>query len=123
MQKFQFLNILKNNLVQSAEKLAIKDSFHFYQDNDSKHTAGIVKEWLLYHYTRVIKTPPQSPDLNIIENLWQKLEVEIRKYEISCNDYLKKALLMEWNKISPDYTKQLVESVSNRLKAVVRQKG
>ena len=29
MQKFQFLNILKNNILQSAEKLGIKDSFHF----------------------------------------------------------------------------------------------
>ena len=59
--------------------------------------------------------------LSIRENLWQKLEVEIRKHGISCKDDLKKALLMEWNKISPDYTKKLVESVPNRLKAVIRQ--
>ena len=61
--------------------------------------------------------------MNVIENLWQKLEVEIRKHEISCKDDLKKGLLMEWNKISPDYTKKLLESVPNRLKAVIRHKG
>ena len=80
MEKFSFLNILKNNLVQSAEKLGIKGSFHFYQDNDPKHTAGIVKEWLLYHCSRVIKTPPQSPDLNIIEN-W-KLKFENMRFHV-----------------------------------------
>lgn len=123
MEKMQYLNILKNNLKQSAEKLGIKETFHFYQDNDPKHTAGIIKEWLLYHCPRVIKTPPQSPDLNIIENLWQKLEVEIRKHEISNKNDLKKVLLEEWEKISPDYTKKLVESIPSRLKSVIHQKG
>ena len=101
MDKYQYLDILKNNLKQSAEKLGILESFHFYQDNDPKHTAGVVKEWLLYNCPRVIKTPPQSPDLNIIENLWHKLEIEIRKHEISNKNDLKRVLLLEWNKISP----------------------
>lgn len=123
MDKIQYLNILKANLKQSAEKLGIEDSFHFYQDNDPKHTALIVKEWLLYNCPRVIKTPPQSPDLNIIENLWQKLETEIRKHDISSKNDLKMVLLEEWEKISPEYTKTLVESIPNRLKSVIRQKG
>lgn len=123
MDKFQYLKILQENLVQSAEKLGIKDTYHLYQDNDPKHKAGIVQEWLLYKCPRVIKTPPQSPDLNIIENLWHKLETEIRKHDISNKDNLKKALLEEWDKISPEYTKKLVESYPNRLKSVIRQKG
>lgn len=90
MDKIQYLNILKENLKQSAEQLGIQDTYHFYQDNDPKHTAGIVKEWLLYHCPRVMKTPPQSPDLNIIENLWQKLKIEIRKHDISSKNDLKR---------------------------------
>lgn len=61
--------------------------------------------------------------LKIIENLWQKLEIEIRKHDISNKNDLKKALLEEWEKIRPEYTRKLVESMPNRLKAVIRQKG
>lgn len=123
MNKFQYLKILQENLKQSAQKLGIENTFHLYQDNDPKHSAHIVKEWLLYNYPKVLKTPPQSPDLNIIENLWQKLEVQIRKHAISNLNDLKAALKEEWKKISPDYTKKLVESVPNRLKSVISQKG
>lgn len=70
-----------------------------------------------------MKTPPQSPDLNVIENLWSKLETEIRNHKISNKEDLKKALLEEWGKISPDYTKKLVESIPNRLTEVIRSKG
>ena len=73
------------------------ESFHFYQNNDPKHTelAEVVKEWLLYNCPRVVKTPSQSPDLNIIENLWHKLEIEIRKHKISNKNDLKRVLLEE----------------------------
>lgn len=34
MDNFQYRNIIKQNVKQSAEKVGIKDSFAFYQDND-----------------------------------------------------------------------------------------
>lgn len=32
MGKYQYLNILKNNFVQSAKKLGIEDAYHFFPD-------------------------------------------------------------------------------------------
>jgi len=32
-----------------------------------KHTAGIVKEWIIYNTLHTLATPPQSPDINPIE--------------------------------------------------------
>ncbi|GFX43930.1 transposable element Tc1 transposase [Trichonephila clavipes] len=48
MNKFGYLKILQSNLHPSVQKLGLGSNFVFQQDNDPKHTAKIVKEWLLY---------------------------------------------------------------------------
>lgn len=106
MDKLVYLNILKNNLLQSAEKLGIKDTFRFYQDNDPKHTSGIVQTWLIYNCPHVMKPPAQSPDLNVIENLWSILDTKIRERHISNKNDLKTALVEEWARIPVETTKK-----------------
>lgn len=123
MDKWMYLNILKKNLHESTANLGIRDRFHFYQDNDPKHSAHVVREWLLYNCPKVMQTPPQSPDLNVIENLWHILEINIRKHTITNKESLKNALRQEWLKICPKYTEKLVKSMQNRLKDVIKQKG
>lgn len=123
MDKMVYLNILKDNLLQSAEQLGIEDTFRFYQDNDPKHTSGIVQTWLIYNCPHVMKPPAQSPDLNVIENLWSILDANIRKRKISNKNDLKTALIEEWARIPCATTKKLVESYPNRLKTVTDQKG
>lgn len=123
MDKTMYLNILKDNLVQSAQKLGIQSDFRFYQDNDPKHKSGIVQMWLIWKCPHIMAPPAQSPDLNVIENLWSILDENIRKHKISSKNDLKSALMEEWGKITPETTRKLVESVPNRLKAVINQKG
>lgn len=123
MDKNMYLNILRQNLQESAAKLGIKDCFRFYQDNDPKHSSFIVREWLLYNCPHVVKTPAQSPDLNVIEHVWALLKEKIKKYTIKNKNDLKNALLKEWGEITPEFTKKLVESIPNRLKEVKKQNG
>ncbi|GFX65121.1 hypothetical protein TNCV_452591 [Trichonephila clavipes] len=54
---------------ESATKLSLKKSFRFQHDNDPKHTAEIVKLWLLYNVPNQLHTAPQSSDLNPTEHL------------------------------------------------------
>lgn len=48
MNKMMYLNILKENLTETASKFNLYRNYSMIQDNDSKHNARVVKEWLLY---------------------------------------------------------------------------
>ena len=123
MDHMGYLRILKNHLHSSAEKLGIRNTFHFYQDNDPKHKAYNVRGWLLQKCPKVISTPAQTPDLNPIENLWQELDDRVRKKPVTLTDELKRRLREEWNGIDPAYTNKLVASMPKRLQAVIKQNG
>ncbi|GFX57020.1 transposable element Tc1 transposase [Trichonephila clavipes] len=90
------------------------------QDNDPKHTAKIVKLYLLYHCKKELHTPPQSPDLNVIENVWSQLEKSVHEHFITSKEDLKNNLKEEWAKITVETTKKLVESMPKRLQAVIK---
>ncbi|GFT24305.1 transposable element Tc1 transposase [Trichonephila clavipes] len=86
-------------------------------------TAFVVKEWLLYHCRYQLNTLPQSPDLNVIENLWSHLERDVQKHQITSKEQLKSVLQEEWLNIAPEITRHLVESMPRRLEAVISAKG
>ncbi|GBN46878.1 hypothetical protein AVEN_173011-1 [Araneus ventricosus] len=109
-----FLNILHNNLKESAKNLDLDGNFIFQHDNGPKHTASNVKIWCLFHFKQQLHTPPQSPDINVIENLWAAFETAVQNHKIRSKAYLKQVLQEEWGKISLDTTKKLVESVPRR---------
>ncbi|GFV05145.1 transposable element Tcb2 transposase [Trichonephila clavipes] len=114
--------VRKKKALNCADKLGLGSNFIFQQDNDPKHTAFVVKEWLLYHCRNQLNTPPQFPDLNVIENLWPHLERAVQK-QITSKEQLKSVLQEEWPNIAPETTRHLVESMPRRLEAVILAKG
>ena len=49
----------------------------FQHDGAPPHRANTVKDWLRENEIEVLKWPATSPDLNLIENLWNMLKEEI----------------------------------------------
>ncbi|GBM76540.1 Transposable element Tcb1 transposase [Araneus ventricosus] len=123
MDKYMYLDILKQNLKQSAEKMGILPHYKLYQDNDPKHNAHICRLWALYHCPQVIKTAAQSTDLNPIENIWDHLNNRIRKFKIYSKNELREKLMSEWDEIEGNVCANLLKSLHKRLNEIIKCKG
>lgn len=89
MDQHVYIDILEQNLSLIARQLNLEPDYIFQQDNDPKHTARIVKEWLRSNVKSVLDWPAQSPDLNPIEHLWDHLDRKIRQHNITSKKVLK----------------------------------
>lgn len=56
MDRYQYKSLLEHNLKPSVDNLHLGSGWIFQQDNDPKHTAKIIKEWLLYYAPRQLNT-------------------------------------------------------------------
>lgn len=117
-----YIRILSSHMLPSARRL-FKENFIFQQDNDPKHTAKKVKEYLKNKNITVLDWPSQSPDLNPIENLWDRLKILIRKEKIEKKSDFKEAIIRCWNGIKPEYCNALIESMPRRMDELVKNKG
>ena len=69
------------------------------------------------------KWPAQSPDLNPIEHLWAILKKKLRGKRFKKEDDLWAAVQREWNSIPLEKLIKLVDSMPNRIRAVISAKG
>ena len=106
----------------SARRLNRND-FIFQHDNDPKHSFNLVKNYLQNKGIEVLSWPPQSPDLNPIENLWSELNRQLNKRQCNTEDELFQCLLEKWESLSVKYLQKLVESNLRRSAAVLRNHG
>jgi len=79
------------------------------------------QNWFLEHDNEfiVLKWPPQSPDLNPIEDLWDVVERELRALDVHLTNLhqLQDAILSIWANISKECFQHLVESMPRIIKA------
>jgi transposase len=123
MNGAMYREILSENLLASARALKMKCGWVFQHDNDTKHTAQAMKEWLRKKNFKVLEWPRQSPDLNPIENLCRELKVRVAQQQPQNITALEEICMDEWAKIPATVFENLVKTYRKRLTSVIANKG
>lgn len=123
-----YINILAGEFHPWFTDLHEKENrdFIFQEDGASCHTGGYARWWKENHQIRGFEYwPAQSPDLNPIEHVWWALERRIASRRAAIKDIptLKAVLAEEWEKVGLELAQRLVESMTDRCKAVIEAKG
>ena len=121
-----YMTILADDLLQTLEYYNLDpNNIVFQQDNNPKHTSKWAKRWFQDNQIKVLEWPPQSPDLNPIEHLWQYLKVRLANHQEEPKSIheLWERVEAEWNAIPVEVCLNLIESMPRRVGEVIRAKG
>lgn len=94
-------------------------------DNAPGHAAKKTRTKLLELGIERLPWPPASPDLNPIENIWQRMKQNLRKYTpaITTVAQLQEAVQKEWDALDWGEILKLIETMPARMEAVVKAEG
>ncbi len=118
-----YQEILEHFMLPSADKLYGDADFIFQQDLAPAHTAKSTKRWLNDHGVTVLDWPANSPDLNLIENLWGIVKRKMRDTRPNNADDLKATVKETWASIPPQQCHKLITSMPRRIEAAIKAKG
>lgn len=96
-------------------------------DRHPVHKSKQTVEWLQQAQIEVILLPAKSPDLNLIENMWSLVSRRVYTgvHVYTSKSVLTAAVLQAWAVVASDrrLRENLVDSMTRRLKAVVKMHG
>ena len=121
----KYQEILDNNLWPVLARHFPSGNYIFQDDNAPVHRARSTQNYLHRNGITTMSWPAQSPDINIIENLWLfiKRKLQGRIDRIQNRDDLFREIQRIWTDISPEYVKSLYQTIPRRLLSVIRLKG
>ena len=124
----KYCGTLDSYMVPFLRKIQDKNgekSVCFQHDNASIHASRYTTTHLRSLGIKTMNWPSKSPDLNPIENVWDMLARAVysngRQFENV--EELKQMILSEWNNLSQNYFKTLVDSMPTRMVQVVFKRG
>ena len=121
MNSDQYVKVLEEHMLSMFH---IHSCEVFMKDNAPCHKSKKVTNFLQQQKIRVLDWPGNSPDLNPIENCWQKMKNIMKQKKRPNLETLKLELMRVWcQKMSLDYFQNLSNSMPKRLQMVIKKKG
>ena len=130
MDSLQYKHILQYVMVPSVRMFYPVGIIHFRQDYSSIHDSRVVKVWLSKKAdVELIDWPQRAPDMNPIENMWPEVKRTMNETSPVLpprkSDELRTLVSNAWDEVasSQRYVRSLIESMTRRMKSVVKAKG
>lgn len=125
MDSSLYQDILGDEMFGSVEScVGDTENWIFQQDNASCHKSAATQQWFEDNDVNVIEFPAYSPDLNPIENLWWIVKCKLyHKGPFSTEEELFEEFGNQWYNIDADLCEKLIDSMPNRINAVIKAKG
>ena len=98
----------------------------FQQDNAPAHSAHLTRNFFQQNQIDVMTPwPSRSPDLNVIEHVWDKMKRDIRSQNPPPRtiQQLQRAVVNSWQNIPQNFIKTLVRSMERRCQEVINARG
>jgi hypothetical protein len=123
MNAEKYIELLRDTLIPEIE--AAGRPMTFMQDNAPCHTANDVKAFMAQNDIDLLPWPPQSPDMNPIENLWAIIKKNRqKKYGLpKTKSDLIDQIFDVWDNLDPKLVERLADSANTRVKEVLKKKG
>ena len=123
MNAVKYIELLQDTVL--PELAAAGRPMVFMQDNAPCHKAKVVMDFLAENNIETLRWPPQSPDMNPIENFCAIIKAKRqKKYGVPTT---KNALIEQifdiWDNIEPEIVENLANSANKRVNLVLKLKG
>ena len=123
MDAIRFSEILDASLVPFIAE-CFPDGHRFQMDNDPKHRSSHIEKYFERRNINWWATPPESPDLNPIENLWGSLKQFLRTtHKPKTLGELKEGVLKFWQSLTPEVCRKYIGHLHKVIPKVIALEG
>lgn len=120
-----YCEILEKTLLPFlAAKFPPPNQHRFMQDNDPKHTSRAAQDFFSRSNINWWRTPPESPDMNPIENLWHELKEFIRReVKPKSKEELVRGILRFWDTVDIHKCRRYIDHLKKVLPKAIEVGG
>lgn len=123
MDAVRYQLILERSLLPFIHSCYPEDH-RLQQDNDPKHTSRHIERFFEDNGINWWRTPPESPDLNPIENVWGSLKQYLRtSYKPTNLTELQEGIARFWQSLTPSICQRYIKHLDRVIPKVISVDG